>query len=171
MFINLTDEESVHLAQFPTADKSLINKKLEEEMKTVRKIVEIALAQRKENQLKVRHPLSKVTVNGVESLSDELTQLIKDEVNVKAVEFGKKSEKEEIQVVLDTTITPELKAEGEARDIIRMLQDERKKLGTSLDEKIDVILENWPEKFEEYIKTNALINNLTKGSFEIKRLK
>jgi isoleucyl-tRNA synthetase len=170
IYLNLTGEESVHLADFPKAEEKLVNKSLEEEMKVVRKIVEISLSQRKEAQLKVRHPLAKVTVNGVAALSEQLTQLIKDEVNVKEVVFDKKAEKEEISVVLDTTITPELKAEGEARDIVRQIQDERKKLGTDLAEKVDVVLETWPEKFEDYIKKNALVNTLTKGEFAIKRL-
>jgi len=52
-----------------------------------------------------------------------------------------------------------------------MIQDERKKLETSLDEKVDIVLESWPEAFEEYIKNNALVNSLTKGEFAIKRLK
>lgn len=171
IYLNLTGEESVHLADFPSVAKALDGKpQLMEDMKVVRKIVEIALSQRKEAQLKVRHPLSKVTVSGVESLSEQLTQLIKDEVNIKEVVFGKKSEKEDISVVLDTNITPELKAEGEARDLVRQIQDERKKLGTDLAEKVDVVLESWPEAFEEYIKTNALVNSLTKGAFAIKRL-
>ncbi len=170
IYLNLTGEESVHLADFPKVEEKLVNKQLEEEMKVVRKIVELALSQRKEAQLKVRHPLSKVTVNGVGALSEQLTQLIKDEVNIKEVVFGKQSDKEEISATLDTNITPELKAEGEARDIVRMIQDERKKLGTDLAEKVDVSLEQWPEAHEDYIKRNALVNNLSTGEFAIKRL-
>jgi isoleucyl-tRNA synthetase len=168
IYTNITTEESVHLADFPKSESHLINKKIEEEMKTTRKIVEIALSQRKESQLKVRHPLGKLTVSGIAALSDPLMQLIKDEVNIKEIIFDTKS-KEEIKVVLDTTITPELKAEGEARDIVRMIQDERKKIGTKLDEKINVSLSDWPKEHEDYIKRNALINELNKGDFQIKR--
>ena len=169
IFINLTTEESVHLAVFPVTAKTSDDKsKLTEEMKIVRKIVEMALAQRKEAQLKVRHPLSRVTVKGVQELSLELAQLIKDEVNLKEVVFTDKDAKE-ITVVLDTKITPELKAEGEARDIVRQIQEERKKLGTDLDEKVDVLLEVWPVKFEDYIKKNALVNSITRGAFQVKR--
>ncbi|MDP2585378.1 MAG: hypothetical protein Q8P29_00700, partial [Candidatus Levybacteria bacterium] len=53
--------------------------------------------------------------------------------------------------------------EGEARDIVRMIQGERKKLGTALDEKVDVVLKDWPKKFEEEIKKKAMVSNLTKG--------
>lgn len=172
IFINLTNEQSVHLTEWPIMTGKLMveSGKLIEEMKLVRKIVEVSLSQRKEAQLKVRHPLSKVTVNGVQALSEQLTQLIKDEVNIKEIVFEKTAAKE-ITVMLDTNITPELKAEGEARDIIRQIQEERKKVGTSLNEKVDVVLENWPAQFEGYIKKNALVNSLSKGEFQIKRLK
>lgn len=70
----------------------------------------------------------------------------------------------ELSVEFDTAITKELKDEGEARDIVRMIQEERKKMGTSLDEKVIVILESWPFSFEDYIKQNALVKSLTKGN-------
>ncbi len=169
MYLNLTSEESVHLSAWPTLSQKLKveSQRLIEDMKLVRKVVEVALAQRKEAQKKVRHPLASLHITAEFSLSDELKQLIKDEVNVKEV----KETKGEFAVVLDTTTTtPELEAEGQARDIVRQIQDERKKLGTDLSEKVDVVLESWPEKFEEYIKRNALVNNLIKGEFAIKRL-
>ncbi len=49
-----------------------------------------------------------------------------------------------------------------------MIQEERKSLNTSLDQKVNVILPSWPEKFEEYIKKKALVISLKKGEkFEI----
>jgi len=168
MYLNLTDGQSVHLADFPkNSEFTINNSELIEEMVLVRKIVEVALSQRKEAQKKVRQPLALLEVSLDKSLAEDLLQLIKDEVNVQKI-IAKKGE---FAVALDTeTMTPELKALGEARDIMRLIQDERKKLGTSLDEKIDVTLESWPEEHEGYIKRNALVNKLSKGSFEIKRL-
>lgn len=73
---------------------------------------------------------------------------------------------------LDVNLTPDLVAEGEARGIIRSIQEERKKLGTTISEKIDVTLPDWPKKFEEYIKKQALVENLTKGSeLKVTRIK
>ena len=49
-------------------------------------------------------------------------------------------------------------------------QEERKKLGTSMDERVNVVLPSWPSEFEEYIKRNALIEDLIKGeSFSVSR--
>jgi len=75
-----------------------------------------------------------------------------------------------LAVELDAKITPELKKEGEAREIVRMIQDKRKKMGTKLDGQVNVILPDWPINFEEYIKKRALINSIKKGEkFKIQK--
>ena len=169
MYRNLTGEESVHLTDWPQVDKTYINHQLESDMVIVRKVVEIGLSQRKEKQLKVRQPLSKLTVSGLENTLDEnLLKLISDEVNVKEVVL--ENGKGEMTAALDTEITPELQAEGEAREIIRKIQDERKKLATSLDEKVVVTLPAWPKEFEDMIKKKALVESLHEGeNFEVVR--
>ena len=50
-----------------------------------------------------------------------------------------------------------------AREIIRKIQAERKKLGTNLDERVDVELPDWPKEFEEEIKKKALLDTLKKA--------
>jgi len=112
--------ESVHLADFPKSDKKLINTKLEEKMTQVRNIVTQALAQRAELGIKVRQPLAGLEIKN--KLDEELLELIKDEVNVKKITFGK-------EVKLDTKITKELKQEGEYRELVRNVMGLRKKLG------------------------------------------
>lgn len=165
IYTNLTGEESVHLADWPSSDGTM-DLELIENMRFIRKIVEMGLAKRKEKQVKVKQPLQKLqmmipstSLREKSSLNDQLVKLIKDELNVKEIEFKKG---EELSVVLDTTITPELKAEGEAREIVRSIQEERKKLGTKLDEKVNVSLPSWPKDFEAYIKQHALIENIKK---------
>ncbi|MBI2190225.1 MAG: hypothetical protein HYU49_01650, partial [Candidatus Levybacteria bacterium] len=44
------------------------------------------------------------------------------------------------------------------------IQEERKKLGTRLDEKVDVIIPEWPTQFESEIKRKALVRTLSKGA-------
>jgi isoleucyl-tRNA synthetase len=169
MYRNLTGEVSVHLAGFPKVDEKLIDGKLEEEMELARKIVEFAHSKRKEAMIKVRQPLAKLTVRNSElTVRDQIIEVIKSEVNIKKVSFEKGTG--EMSVALDVNLTDELKAEGEARDIVRMIQQERKKLGTSLDEKINVVLTGWPKEFEEEIKNKAMIANLKEGeSFMVTR--
>ncbi len=169
MFKNLTNEESVHLTDWPKSDVTKRNKELDEQMQFLRKVIEAGHAKRKEQSLKVRQPLAKATIHlGKDAVKfkKDLDQLIKDELNVKELAF---EEKEDLAVEFDTTLTPELEAEGKARDIIRMIQDERKKLETRPTELVDVTLEEWPESFAEEIKTKTFTASLTKGPFSVKR--
>lgn len=174
LYRNLTEKESVHLAEWPNTTMAKLDKNqtLLFQMQHVRKIVELGLAARKEQQLKVKQPLAKITVYPGETemkFSKALDQLILDELNVKAIKY-KEGKNKETKVELDTKVTPELQAEGEARAIVRKIQEERKKLETSLSEKVSVSLEEWPEAFEEYIKRQALVSKLEKGTFMVKRL-
>jgi len=170
IYRDLTSSESVHLASWPKADESLIDQALESEMESVRAVVEMGHAKRKIYGLKVRQPLSELIVsNSKFIIRNELYFLLTDELNVKKVRFIEGEG--EMIVDFDLNITPELKAEGEARDIVRSIQEERKKLGTKVDEKVDVSISNWPQGFEEYIKKNAAVHELTKGDqLEVKKL-
>ncbi|KKU56547.1 hypothetical protein A3H89_03970 [Candidatus Amesbacteria bacterium RIFCSPLOWO2_02_FULL_48_11] len=133
IYINLTGEESVHLSAWPKGRSlNLKEKEILEQMKVVRKIVELALSQRKSAGIKVRQPLRKISI-GSPSLSQTLYFLIKDEVNVKEVEWNKK---QELTVSLELDLDSNLISEGQAREIIRSAQELRKALGAKLDQKI-----------------------------------
>ncbi|MEK7497678.1 MAG: isoleucine--tRNA ligase [Patescibacteria group bacterium] len=161
IYKNLTKKESVHLVDWPHSAKATRGTaQTLENMKLVRGIVEKAHAIRKEKQIPVRQPLASLTTNF--TFSDELNILLQDELNVKEIKKGEKIE-------LDTEITPILKAEGEAREIMRSIQDARKELGTRLDEKVEIILPSWPKEFEEEIKKKALATSIKKGEFNVKR--
>ena len=116
------EAESVHLAKWPEGGK--VNIDLIEEMQMTRNFVTLALEARTKANIKVRQPLQALFVK--QELHHEASQyhdLIKDEVNVKEI---KTNPSQEAEVVLDTKITPELKMEGEARELIRAIQDMRK---------------------------------------------
>jgi isoleucyl-tRNA synthetase len=168
IFRNLTNEESVHLTDWPEFEEKLIDEKLTKQMILVRQICELGHAARKEAKIKVRQPLQKLQViNG--ELDKELAQLIKDELNVKEVDF--KTGKGEMKINLETKITPELQAEGEARELIRQIQDLRKQNNCRLDEKIKVSGPNWPKdkKLQDYIREETLTTELLPGDkLEIK---
>ena len=121
---------SVHLSSWPKVNKRLINKKLEKKMEKVREIVALALAERTKAKIKVRQPLSELQITNYELRNEpELLELIKEEVNVKKITFGK-------TLKLDTKITPELKEEGIVREVIRHIQEMRKKAGLKPRDKI-----------------------------------
>lgn len=169
MYQNLTGEESVHLVTWPTVSEEKIDEVLIADMHVVRKAVEIGHAKRKETGIKVRQPLSLFTLYNLSSeIPESLHSLLEDELNIKKIVFSKDGG--EMRGEFVTTITDELQKEGEARDIIRKIQGERKILGTTPDEKIDVILPDWPKEFEIEIKKKTLSNSLTQGEvFQVKR--
>jgi isoleucyl-tRNA synthetase len=118
------EKESVHLATWPVADAKKINFDLATKMQETRNAVNLALAQRQSAGIKVKQPLGSLKIKN--KISDELIYLIEDEINVKKIIFDDKMEKE---VELDTSITEELKEEGQVREIIRSIQEERKNAG------------------------------------------
>ncbi|KKQ34198.1 MAG: Isoleucine-tRNA ligase, partial [Candidatus Nomurabacteria bacterium GW2011_GWB1_37_5] len=175
-------KESVHLTNCPSFfGVTEENNLLLEKMETVRKIVSLGLEARQKAGIKVRQPLAslKVSAKGGSAsggksflkLSSEYFDLIKDEVNVKEVEFtaGKRpdlkeapvlsksgaigyktqssevvvprSGLEEAVVELDTVITQELKEEGQYRELLRTIQDLRKNEGLQPNDKIGVTID------------------------------
>ncbi|MDD5760469.1 MAG: isoleucine--tRNA ligase [Candidatus Pacebacteria bacterium] len=133
------DPVSVHLCDYPEAEKKLINEQLEEEMEIARQIVSLALAGRAEVGIKVKQPLNELRIKSCKLKDkDELIQLIKDEINVKQVVFDNKLEKE---VELDLNLTPELKREGIKRECFRQIQIIRKKANLSRDDEIIISFE------------------------------
>ncbi|MDP3995952.1 MAG: isoleucine--tRNA ligase [bacterium] len=112
--------ESVHLSDWPKSSEKLIDKNLEEKMAKVREIVTLSLAERAAAGIKVRQPLRQLEIP--QEIDEELLDLIKEEVNIKQIVFGK-------NLKLDTEITPQLKEEGQLREIIRNIQKMRKEAG------------------------------------------
>lgn len=138
IYKNLTGEESVHLTNYPEADKSMIDDQLIKDMADIRKLVEIGHSLRKEANIKLRQPLGKYTYYLDRKLSEELEKIMTEELNVKEVEYRKLTGGE-TRGELDTKITPELAAEGETRDLIRQIQQQRKEAGLTLKDKVKVI--------------------------------
>lgn len=139
MYRNLTGEESVHLSEWPEVNSSNIDKELEESMQATRQIVEKIHSKRKELKIPVRQPLSSCRVTGIScDVSDELKELLKDETNIKTIEFSKGEG--ELDAVLDTELTEGLKQEGSMREAIRSIQALRKEKGCALNEKVVITL-------------------------------
>lgn len=124
---------SVHLCDWPTARTngflSFFKKKdtLLTDMEEVRALVSVALDVRQKAGIKVRQPLSQLTVHSEQLTGKaDLLAIIAEEVNVKNVKIDNTMTD---AVQLDTTITDELKEEGDLRDLIREIQDLRKQAG------------------------------------------
>jgi len=83
--------ESVHLAEFPVFDASMVNKDLERKMQLAQKISSLVLSIRQKEKIKVRQPLQKIMIPVLDdeqrSDIDAVSNLVKSEVNVKEIEM------------------------------------------------------------------------------------
>ncbi len=164
IYKNLTGAESVHLSDWPKTRKlSKTDIQLIEDMKLVRKIVEMGLSERKKAGVKVRQPLRALRVNAQRStLNAQLLQLIKDELNIKEIKWDKNKD---LSVSLDLNLDSELIAEGRLRDLIRQVQEKRKELGARLDQKIKLVMPDLPAVPEllENLKRQTLAKEVKSG--------
>jgi isoleucyl-tRNA synthetase len=244
IYKGLTGEESVHLTDFPALDYAE-DKALTSSMDFVREVCNAALAVRNKQNIRVRQPLSKLTiVADGRAEAQALFDIIKDEINVKEVSLdgnaadlkqfaeikaqvnlpvvGKKlgpavkavmgaarngewkqvgdtlelagvtlqkgeysimlepkpEYKDSAQalgsndalVILDLTVTPELEAEGIARDVVRMIQQSRKDADLDVSAHIALTLElpdaaaQAVKHHADYIREQVLADSLHIGS-------
>ena len=82
---------SVHLAKFPVAEESLINKELEARMQMAQDVTSMVLALRRKVNIKVRQPLQCIMIPVVDEDQKRHIEAVKDlimsEVNVKEIQF------------------------------------------------------------------------------------
>jgi len=137
-------KESVHLEDYVNPEN--VDEKLLDSMKKIREIVSFGLKERDKAQIGLKWPLAKATIFSDDKFSKELEEIILLQLNVKKLDF--KSGKE-FGMELDTKISPELEAEGFAREISRFVQNERKKAGLVKEDFIEVeIFSEFNEKIE-----------------------
>lgn len=124
---NDKDLESIHLVDWPVFAQGYdeASQKVVSDMKEVREIVTLGLQARQKVGIPVRQPLKELIITNYE-LRKEYEEIVKDELNVKEIKI---MEGEEKKVELDTNITEELKQEGNYRELVRAIQDMRKKMG------------------------------------------
>ncbi len=230
IYKGLTRRESVHLEKFPEVNissQSFIMETLINKMDKIRNICNAGLSIRSKENIRIRQPLSKVTIYynyNSDYLVNDFKDIIQDELNVKKVEFssdlegkaelklkinfpvlgkrlpdkvkeiipaskqgkwekledgrikiaGEILEKDECElllepkdkkgaaslstndalVILDLEITEELKQEGVARDIIRLIQQARKEADLDIANRINLSL-TLPESYKNAVVANS----------------
>lgn len=185
IFHQLVDKsKSIHHTDWPQAITTLVDDQLETAMLLIRKVVEKGQLARLEAKVNVRRPLAELTVSATQPPpSDELLAVVKEELNIKAISWNQVGEHEqpartasdqadsipsgesaesvpeaqELSVALDTSLTPELEAEGEARELMRSIQQQRKKAGLTRTDTATFTAPSWPADWQAEIerKTNS----------------
>ena len=105
--VDASAPESIHLCDYPVCDESKVDKELEKNMELVLEAVVIGRACRNEANTKQRQPLSKMYVKSGNVLDDFYQDIIKDELNVKAIEFT-----DDVSNFTKYTFKPQLKTLG-----------------------------------------------------------
>jgi isoleucyl-tRNA synthetase len=156
------DKESVHLTEWPKGGD--IDSRLLKDMQKVRDTVTKVLEARFKAGIKVRQPLASLVIK--ENISFELRNILAEEVNIKEVVSDESMEGD---FELDTTITPELKNEGNVRDFIRAIQEARKNANLTPSQTITISVQtdNDGKKFvEENIEAIKKPTNVGEIVFE-----
>jgi isoleucyl-tRNA synthetase len=159
------DLESVHLAEWPEIQfmNDTENTNAYIQMKLLRNIVSLGLEARQKAKIKVRQPLQKLTI-GYGSFEQQYIEIMKDKLNVKEITVDKSLD--QLSVNIDTNITPELKQEGYFRELVRALQDNRKKMGLTPSDMVSLVFEtdemgkNLIQKFEKDLKKTVLVSEI-----------
>ena len=155
LYQNLTGNVSVHVDYYPEYDSTLVDTRLEEKMELVRSIVSLGRVSRENAQIKVRQPLSNVVIDGsYKDIIGDLTDLIKEELNVKNVEFAS-----DITEYMNYSLKPNFKVAGSIlgskiksfgkflnevnpKEFVDQLQRD-KKISIELDGEMNEILEDY----------------------------
>ena len=151
------DNVLVHLSSWPKVDKKVVDLNLENSMSYARILVQGVLAARDSEKIGIRWPLKSATIYLAEEHEkvskgiSKLIGLVKQQTNLKSVKFvikeGALAEKlagtkfEYGFVVLDTKLTRDLEQEGFSRELIRRIQDLRKKIGLNKEESVYLYIE------------------------------
>ena len=124
-----------------------VDKELEGKFSVILELIEKGLAERDKKGLGLKWPLTKSIIETKIKLSSELEEIIKAQLNIRKVEsqIGKGN-----SISLNTTQTPELEAEGFAREISRKIQAARKEAELFKTDSIELIIDS---EFNEKLKT------------------
>ncbi|HKZ50284.1 MAG TPA: class I tRNA ligase family protein, partial [Dehalococcoidia bacterium] len=173
--------ESVHLCDWPHYDERLIDEGLMSDMRVAMQAVSLGRAARSKAGIKVRQPLARALVRVRTSAEADgvwrLASLVASELNVKEValvsdlEPGTSAlvEAEGYALALDTELTPELRDEGLARELVHRLQSMRKKAGFQIADRIrtyyqgDADIRRVMERHGDYIRAETLSRELVEG--------
>ncbi len=164
-----------------------VDRHLADDIRLIMRVSSLGRAARSEAGIKVRQPLSRLLVKVASERHKRalkrLAPQVLEEVNVKALEVVDDmpitkhkdwplASEGDAMVMLDTDITPELAAEGMAREIVRRLQTMRRSAGFEITDHIvtyyqgDEYLSGVIADFADYIKQETLSEQLMDGTPE-----
>ncbi len=150
------EAESVHIAEWPKIMLPDDVETLITDMSKVRSVVTEALEARTKLGIKVRQPITSVT--GTE-MSDDLRKIVLEELNAKEYIVG-------TEVTIDAVLTPELLAEGAVRELMRFIQETRKRMNLQPTDSVEVTI-NTDAAGKETVKAHMDLLKKTVGASSV----
>ena len=172
---------SVHMEDWPKCDEALIDEDIEHSTSLVQNIVDVVAAERAKMGSKLRWPLLQILVRGndadVNRAVKRFDGVLRDQANVKSIVYlGKEEipssgamepvEFDEGVLFIDFSVTPEIEAEGYARELIRRVQQMRKDLKLNVEQFIDCqvgaeprlaeLFETWKDHIANEVRAKTL---------------
>ena len=152
IYQNLTNEESVHLSDFPKYNKESINEEIEKKMDLVRDLISLGRNAREEKKIKVRQPIKEIILDGKnKDILSDLTDLIKEELNVKEIVF-----EDDLSRYMNFVVKPNFKEAGKV--LGSKMKDFTNFLSDLNEEQINKLRNNEPVTFEDIEITSNLID-------------
>jgi isoleucyl-tRNA synthetase len=105
--VDASAPESIHLCDFPVVDETRIDKELEQDMDEVLKVVVMGRACRNTANIKNRQPVAQMFIKAPHALPEYFVEIIRDELNVKNVEFT-----QDVSAYTSYNFKPQLKTVG-----------------------------------------------------------
>lgn len=147
LFISKGRPKSIHLCSWPKEDEGLVDKKLEEGMETVKKVIEVANSLRQELKVKLRWPVSELFIKLKDKKNENslksMDSVLKTMANVEKVSFVRhipKKQKKKSFEQGEIAFGEVLKDKAFLRELVRSIQILRKKERLNVREKIGLWL-------------------------------
>ncbi|MEM5811733.1 MAG: isoleucine--tRNA ligase [Candidatus Aenigmatarchaeota archaeon] len=152
--IALDKKESIFEESYPKADKKLINKNLEKNIEAVKEIINLILSLRERAKIKLRWPVKELIVltksKKIEQFFKKYENIIKNMGNIKEIVITRKFENEnyieekqkKFVLFIPKIIEEECKKEAFIRELIRNIQERRKRVGLKVIDKVNICFEN-----------------------------
>jgi len=164
------EKKSIHLEDWPEANMDAVDQKVLKSMDKVKEIVEIGLAIRQNESIRVRQALSALQIT-YDKLDQAYLDIIKEELNVKEVQvvpelsYGgdwRSIEDSTEKVSLNIEITAELKKEGLMREIIRTINNLRKNAGLTIKDNVKIYFQTKSKELKDVLTTKELKDEILK---------
>jgi isoleucyl-tRNA synthetase len=170
---------SVHMEDWIKCDESLFDDDLERGMYLIQNVIEVIAAERAKMGSKLRWPLRQIFIKGEGDVNESISvfeEVLAQQGNIKKIRYAtsdsevkglESAEFDGGRIFIDFSVTPEIEAEGYARELIRRIQQMRKDMKLNVEQyincdvKAEPYLVNLFKSWEAHISSEVRAKNLT----------